>query len=188
MKYNYLEEIKPLFKYVKVFNDNGAHPNQKIKQQLSDIYDRLRESESKFIYGKTNVDIHPIDLGCSTCITNMMRHLLQWHKRISDRDTVEFKGVPQMDTSTKLSEETKKEITEIAHTLNDTKPVKEELTQDKVVGFDKKESVSVDGGKTFKPTNPSQMKWGEFKKHCTSLGLSVKGKKKVTLLEELKGL
>lgn len=36
--------------------------------------------------------------------------------------------------------------------------------------------------------NTTDMKWGEFKKYCTSKGIVVKGKKRVELEEELKNL
>lgn len=162
MKFNYLEEIKPLWKYVTVYNDNGAHPNQKIKQQLSDIYDRLRKSESEFIYGKANVDIHPIDLGCSTCITNMMRHLFQWHKRISDRNTVEFKGVPQKKV-------VKEEVIKSFNTKDLHKYVDPDLN-------------------AYEKTLYPKMKWGEFKTYCKEQGINTKSKKRTQLEDELKTL
>lgn len=54
----------------------------------------------------------------------------------------------------------------------------QEILSDPVDGFIKGEIL----------LDPSLMKWGEFKKYCTSKSLKVKGKKRVQLEEELNNL
>ena len=92
--------------------------------------------------------------------TNVKRWVDIYNK---DQETVEFKGVPQ-------------------------KEVKVVTTEVKLTGLD--EDIKIDSIPSIKTEiKPvSEMKWGEFKTYCKEQGLSVKGKKRAELEEELKAL
>lgn len=146
---NFLEEVEPYKVYIDMYLDNGAMPNLKIREELSDLDYRLRMHERVAMYGKANIELYPTDMACASCVKSMVNNLRRWINikeaeekemikktaldmvgwtdKFPEEETVEFKGVPQLET----------------------------------------------------------MKWGEFKSYCKKQGLSVKGKKKAQLLEEL---
>lgn len=66
-----------------------------------------------------------------------------------------------------------------------TFPKQESLTEQKVV--DTLVDMYKEGNTTI-VVDPSLMKWGAFKKYCTSKGIKVTGKNRKKLKEELKGL
>lgn len=98
-----------------------------------------------------------ISRGCPSCISDMMKSLCAaW-----EQGQVEFKGVPQKET--------------LEHFDGVMKEVGEMLPKPTIIiksnGHDLNEVI--------------KMKWGEFKKYCSSKGINIKGKTRVQLMEEL---
>lgn len=126
---DFLQEIKPYLLYIDLYHKGKQMPPYEVNLKISQIYDRLRKHESVKIYGFQNNDIATTDLGCSSCISDMMNNLRNWiveKSKAIAKPTVEFKGVP--------------------------------------------------------------IKWGEFKKYCSSKGINIKSKTRVELMNELKNL
>jgi hypothetical protein len=126
---DFLQEIKPYLLYIDLYHKGKQMPPYEVNLKISEIYDRLRKHESVKIYGFQNNDIATTDLGCSSCISDMMNNLRNWiveKSKTIAKPTVEFKGVP--------------------------------------------------------------IKWGEFKKYCSSKGINIKSKTRVELMNELKTL
>jgi hypothetical protein len=125
---DFLQEIKPYLLYIDLYHKGRQMPSYEVMLKISKVYDQLRKDESVKIYGFQNNDIATTDLGCSSCISDMMNNLRNWivekSKAIQSKPTVEFKGVP--------------------------------------------------------------IKWGEFKKYCSSKGINIKSKTRVELMAELK--
>jgi hypothetical protein len=120
----FLEDIKPYIPYIDLYHKGRQMPSYEVMLKISKVYDQLRKDESVKIYGFQNNDIATTDLGCSSCISDMMNNLRNWIVEKSKATTVEFKGVP--------------------------------------------------------------IKWGEFKKYCSSKGIEIKSKTRVELMDELK--
>lgn len=104
----------------------------------------------------------PSNLGCGNCVKQMINQLVG---KI-DRDSKK-KGLTSFD---------KKE------TIRDGKKMKFPK-QEPVERIIEEYNITIN-----EEEDTSKMKWGEFKKYCTSKGLKVKGKKRVQLEEELNNL
>ena len=158
---SFLKEIEPLYEYVELALKGSGYPNKGIIEKISDIDYKLRQKERLRIYGNAKAEVYPTDLSCGACIRSMFTNIQRWVNIYNkEQETVEFKGVPQKMHS-------------IEHdgnfdTSNLNKYVGEQTPLEKAL-FPK-------------------MKWGEFKTYCKELGLSVKGKKRAELEEELKAL
>ena len=94
---DFLQEIKPYLLYIDLYHKGKQMPPYEVNLKISEIYDRLRKHESVKIYGFKNNDIATTDLGCSSCISDMMNNLRNWivekSKAVQSKPTVEFKGV-----------------------------------------------------------------------------------------------
>ncbi len=174
---NYLEEIKPYYKRVQLYNQGKGCPNHETLIKIADIEYKLKESEKVRMYGSNNVEIYPTDVGCNGCVRSMMQNLERWYNILSKeqptKETVEFKGVPQKVVEKEINTLGSNDTTSI--TIGDDyemKPVSEEV-------------LPYDGPLL---ANPYTLKWGAFKTYCKEQGINTKGKKRTELEDELKAL
>lgn len=54
--------------------------------------DPLRREQ---MYGNKKSKAVPVDLGCSSCITDMLTYVYNWRAKLINEVVVEFKGIPQ---------------------------------------------------------------------------------------------
>lgn len=179
---SFLKEIEPLYQYVELALSGKGYPRKEIIEEIATIDYKLRQKERARIYGNPKAEVYPTDTSCGACIKSMFTNVKRWvdiyNKDLKtynvDMDVesislVEFKGVPQKEV---------KEIRESQKAAEENEFNSE--TEDSPV-------LSLNNGE-YKAVSVSEMKWGEFKTYCKGLGLSVKGKKRAELEEELKAL
>lgn len=158
---SFLKEIEPLYQYVELALSGKGYPRKEIIEEIAAIDYKLRQKERARIYGNPKAEVYATDTSCGACIKSMFTNVKRWVDIYNkNQETVEFKGVPQVEVLEEGSESYK-------------------TTFIKGISQQKKLPKA-----SFYFTN---MKWGEFKTYCKELGLSVKGKKRAELEEELKG-
>ncbi len=190
---NFLEEIEPYRTYIDMYLDKGAMPNLKIREELNDLDYRLRMQERLVIYGKTNIELFPTDMACASCVKSMMFNLRRWIKIKEEEKTVEFKGVPQVNKKDMevLPKDFSKEPSEVIERISEDLEFQgtlEEKTENlnslaNQIAEQMVEELSIPA-----IVDLTKLKWGELKKYATSKGLSVKGKKKQEIIDEINAL
>lgn len=167
---SFLKEIEPLYQYVELALSGKGYPRKEVIEEIAAIDYKLRQKERARIYGNPKAEVYPTDTNCGACIKSMFTNVKRWVDIYNkDQETVEFKGVPQKEV---------KEIRESQKAAEENEFNSE--TEDSHV-------LLLNNGE-YKAVSVSEMKWGEFKTYCKELGLSVKGKKRAELEEELKSL
>ena len=124
-----------------------------------EILREIRDIHFKYI--RKNDFPTPANLGCNNCVRQMINQL-----------------IGKIERDLKLQEEEVRKNTTFNKGYD--KPIK---TGSKMT-FPKIEKLEV--SKEYEETIPKR--WGQFKKYCTSKGLTVKGKTRKELENELKGL
>lgn len=172
----FIEEIAPYIERIKLHQEGGRITSREILLEIRDIH---------FKYIRSKDFDKPEDIYCGGCVTHMMNQLVG---KI-DRDSKK-KGLTSFDKKETIrdgkkmsfpKQERPKIVKDAEDILMSGKP---DVKGDGLLNAIKSGSF-VDGGDLL---DTSLMKWGAFKKYCTSKGLKVKGKKRVQLEEELNNL
>ena len=154
----FIKEITPYIERIKLHQQGGRITKIEILREIRDIH---------FKYIRSNDFDEPSNLGCSNCVRQMINQLVG---KI-DRDSK--KGI-------KMSFPKVEEKVVFNSTID-------EWQEDNLKEI---EAITVVSPKVYTPNliNHKSMKWGAFKKYCTSKGITVKGKKRTELEEELNNL
>lgn len=158
----FIEEITPHIERIRLHKEGGRITSIEILREIRDIH---------FTHIRSNDFDIPTNLGCGSCVAHMINQLVG---KI-DRDSKKGKKMifPK--------QERPKIVKDAEDILMSGKP---DVKGDGLLNAIKSGSF-VDGGDLL---DTSLMKWGAFKKYCTSKGLKVSGKKRVQLEEELNNL
>ncbi len=157
----FIEEIAPYIERIKLHQEGGRITSIEILREIAGIH---------FTHIRSKDFDTPSNLGCGNCVKQMINQLVG---KI-DRDIIKLErpveDVPYIEVKDKQLNAPKK------MTFPKQEPVKKTITlKDRwaiMEGYNRHE----------------EMKWGMFKKYCTSKGIKVKGKKRVQLEEELNNL
>jgi len=152
-------ELKDFAKELKAYRQNNTLPQGDVKNALADIYEREWHTHKR--WGAST-----INRSCPSCISDMMKSLCAHWESMQ----VEFKGVPQA----KVVKEEMNIYTALKDIVVDTDGDQEYIYKVNDVKILPSEYARI-----------TMMEWGAFKTYCKEQGLSVKGKTKKQLLEEL---
>ena len=159
---SFIEEIQPYIERIELHQKGGNITNIETLRAIRDIH---------FKYIRHKDFDTPSNLGCGNCVRQMINQLVGEIGRASKHTVNIEKDLPKLNA------------------LLDEK-WKEQEAKSKHVTFPKQEPKKVllfDDSPDYREFLGA-MKWGEFKKYCTSKGLKVKGKTREVLENELKGL
>ena len=158
---SFLKEIEPLYQYVELALSGKGYPRKEIIEEIAAIDYKLRQKERARIYGNPKAEVYPTDTSCGACIKSMFTNVKRWVDSYNkDQETVEFKGVPD-GKAKRINKEVREAMLKGANYISEKKGV---------------------------PLGYKDLKWPTFKTFCKQQGLSVKGKKRAELEEELKAL
>ena len=167
---SFIEEIQPHIERIKLHQQGGRITNIEILREIRDIH---------FKYIRSNDFDTPSNLGCNNCVRQMINQLVG---EIGREEQAQIKRAKENTTFNKGS----KEPIKTGHKM--TFP-KQEPLKDIESRFEKELTGSDNAGAIYGwDDNYKAMKWGAFKKYCTSKGIKVKGKTREVLENELKGL
>lgn len=155
----FIEEIQPYIERIKLHQQGGNITNIETLRAIRDIHFKYIRSKDFNI---------PSNLGCGNCVRQMINQLVGEIGR-------QEKAMPTYEL--KIEED------------SDIKIVLTDNTDSKFMTFPNQERKPLKAIPITKQMRVKEsMKWGAFKKYCTSKGLKVKGKTREVLENELKGL
>ena len=171
----FIEEITPHIERIRLHKEGGRITSIEILREIAGIH---------FTHIRSNDFDIPTNLGCGSCVAHMINQLVGKIDR-------EFKHIKIKSVEVDKSKLKGKITDTIVSPKKMTFPLQEPKEKLKEIGdkFEKELTGSSNAGIIRQLVeNPKAMKWGAFKKYCTSKGLKVKGKKRVQLEEELNNL
>lgn len=183
----FIEEIEPYIERIHLHAKGGRITNINILREIRDIH---------FKYIRYKDFDTPSNLGCSNCVRQMINQLVGEIGR-QTKHTVDLdKALPILNkTLDECWDKAKQSGFNNAYVegqFEETKGKKMTFPKQEPIGDIVKVTESDKGiDIRIKPTEEfirSCMKWGEFKKYCTSKGIGVKGKTRKQLEEELNSL
>lgn len=94
---NFIKETDPYLRELDAWKKGHGWSNRESLQRLADIWDEFKNiPERKLeIYGSLNSILPKTDLGCGSCIKDMLTFVYNWRRKLEHEVTVYFQGVPQ---------------------------------------------------------------------------------------------
>lgn len=96
---NFIKETDPYLRELDAWKKGHGWSNRESLQRLADIWDEFKNiPERKLeIYGSLNSILPKTDLGCGSCIKDMLTFVYNWRRKLEHEVTVYFQGVPQAE-------------------------------------------------------------------------------------------
>lgn len=120
---NFIKETDPYLRELDAWKKGHGWSNRESLQRLADIWDEFKNiPERKLeIYGSLNSILPKTDLGCGSCIKDMLTFVYNWRRKLEHEVTVYFQGVPQAIVETpELKPEVDKLVGKKMHELRAT--------------------------------------------------------------------
>ena len=107
---NFIKETDPFLRELDAWKKGHGWSNRESLQRLADIWDEFKNiPERKLeIYGSLNSILPKTDLGCGSCIKDMLTFVYNWRRKLEHEVTVYFQGVPQAMVVETVSEQYEK--------------------------------------------------------------------------------
>ena len=182
---SFIEEIQPYIERIELHQKGGNITNIETLRAIRDIH---------FKYIRHKDFDTPSNLGCGNCVRQMINQLVgeigreeqAQIKRAKDNTTFKKGSKEPIKTGYKMTFP-KIEQDDCRHHIDSIETIGEHRARLSKPKQEPKKVLLFDDSPDYREFLGA-MKWGEFKKHCTSKGLKVKGKTREVLENELKGL